>query len=382
MEKIKCAVIGTGFIGLCHIDALRRLGFVEVAAVADNQTDLARRKAAELGIKKCYDSVDELLADEEISVVHNCTPNRYHLEINRKIIEAGKHVFSEKPLCMSSAESAELVRLTRNHPDVVHAVNFNYRMFPMVQKIKKQLADGEFGRPYLIHGSYLQDWLSQETDYNWRIEPEIGGPSRSMADIGSHWMDLAQYVTGARITSVCADLFIAYPYRKKPERAAESFQQGTGAYTEKKVTTEDYGAVLFKMDNGSHGVFYVSQISAGRKNDLNFEINASKCSVAWNQEDSEKIWIGRRNEGNVVESRGVTDFHEDIRQYSHLPAGHPQGWTDALKNSLSSFYTFIAQGKKVNTDSCPFVTFGEGYAIMKLVDAVMESGAKKEWVDV
>jgi predicted dehydrogenase len=200
LKRIKAGIIGTGYIGISHIEAIRRIGFAELVAVTDSNTALARRKAEENYIPRCYDSVDELLADPEIEVVHNCTPNSLHHEINEKVIRSGKHLFSEKPLARSSAESGSLVKLLAQHPDVVAAVNFNYRMNPLVQEMRQRVAKGDIGKVTLAHGSYLQDWLLYDTDYNWRLEPEVCGVSRCIADIGSHWMDAVQHVTGAKIT--------------------------------------------------------------------------------------------------------------------------------------------------------------------------------------
>lgn len=273
MKKIRAGIIGMGFIGVSHIEAVRRIGFAELVAVADVNYELAKRKADEYYISKCYRSVDELLADERIDVVHNCTPNNLHTEINEKIIKAGKHIFSEKPLATNSEDSSKTLQLLSENRHIVHGVNFNYRMNPLVQEMKNKIRNGEIGKPMLVHGSYLQDWLLFETDYNWRIEPEISGPSRCMADIGSHWIDSVQTVLGAKITEVCADLLTVFPVRKKPKGQVETFAINPNMeYEDREVKTEDYGAVLFKMDNGVHGVFYASEVSAGRKCYLNFEV--------------------------------------------------------------------------------------------------------------
>jgi predicted dehydrogenase len=245
MRKIMAGIIGAGFISISHLDAIRRIGFADIIGITDVNYELARKKAEEYGIPRCYRSVDELLADDNINVVHNCTPNHLHLEINKKIIKAGKHVFSEKPLAMNTTESQEMLDLVNEHKELVHGVNFNYRMNPLVQDIKHKISNGEIGTPKLVHGSYLQDWLLFDTDYNWRLEPELGGASRCIADIGSHWMDMAQTVTGAKITEVCADLVVVLPVRKKTRSTVETFSQNTDMeYEEKEIKTEDYGAVL------------------------------------------------------------------------------------------------------------------------------------------
>ena len=380
MARIKVGIIGMGFIGISHIEAVRRIGFADLIAVADSNNDLAMKRAADYCIPKCYNSIEELLSDEDITVVHNCTPNNLHLEINEKIIKAGKHVFSEKPLGRTSDESYKMIELLDANKNLAHAVNFNYRMNPLVQEMKNKVKNGEIGVPRLIHGSYLQDWLLFDTDYNWRLEPEINGPSRAIADIGSHWMDCIQTVTGGKITEVCADLLTVLPVRKKPKNQVETFSVNTGSeFEEKKISTEDYGAVLFKMDNGIHGVFYVSQVSAGRKCGLNFEIDGSKASLYWNQETADHMWMGFRDRDNSQVMRNPNLMTPEARQYTYLAAGHPEGWNDALKNNIYSFYRFISEGKLIDKDACDFATFYDGHYIMKIVEAILKSNETKQW---
>lgn len=383
MAKIKAGVIGMGFIGVSHLEAIRRIGFAELAAVADVNYELAARKAEEYSIPKCYGTIDEMLADEEIKVIHNCTPNNLHMEVNEKIIRAGKHILSEKPLARSSAESAGMLELLRQNPDIVHGVNFNYRMNPLVQEMKNRIANGDIGIPKLVSGSYLQDWLLYDTDYNWRIEPEICGPSRCVADIGSHWMDCVQTVAGARITEVCADLAIVLPIRKKPKGQVETFSVNSNMeYEEKEIKTEDYGAVLFKMDNGMHGVFNTSEVSAGRKCFLNFEIDGTKASLYWNQEAADQMWMGFRDRDNSLVMRNPNLMTPQARQYTYLAGGHPEGWNDAMRNNVFSFYKFILDGKKAGKDECDFATFHDGHYIIKLTEAILKSNETRQWVKV
>lgn len=383
MKKIKAGIIGMGFIGVSHIEAIRRVGFAELVAVADVNYDLAKKKADEYHIPKCYATVDELLADEEITVVHNCTPNFLHKEINEKIIKAGKHIFSEKPLTRTAGESAEMLELLKQYPNTIHGVNFNYRMNPLVQEMKQKVISGEVGKVNLVHGSYLQDWLLYDTDYNWRIEPEVTGVSRCIADIGSHWMDAVQTVTGAKIVEVCADLVTVFPVRKKPLGQVETFSVNTNTdYEERKVTTEDYGAVLFKMDNGAHGVFYVSEVSAGRGCYFNFEIDGTKCSMEWNQERADEMWMGHRDGPNYLVKRNPNHMTPEAKQYTYLSAGHPEGWNDAMKNNVMAFYKFIGEDKKMGVDPVDFATFEDGHYIMKLTEAIVESSKSRSWVRV
>lgn len=383
MKKIAAGIIGMGFIGGSHIEALRRIGFVELAAVADAVPEQARRKAEEFSVPCCYDNVEALLANPDIEVVHNCTPNNLHFEINRKIIQANKHVFSEKPLARYSYESEQMLKLLAEHPAVVSGVNFCYRMNPLVLEIKNQIKKGVIGKPVLVHGSYLQDWLMYDDDYNWRIDPEISGPSRCVADIGSHWIDLAQTVIDSKIVEVCADTLIAHPIRKKAMGVVESFARNkSDNYEEICVTTEDYATVLVRFANGVRGHFMCSQISAGRKCLLDIEINGKEGSYYWNQEKSDVAWKGNRDTNNEVVMRNPNLMDPSVRPYTYLPAGHPEGWNDAQRNNLFSFYKFIADEKNTREDSCDFATFEEAHYIMKITEAILKSATEKRWVSV
>lgn len=383
MDRIKAGIIGMGYIGVSHIEAIRRIGFAELVAVTDVNYELACKKAEEYYIPKCYKTIDELLADNELQVVHNCTPNNLHLEINERIIKAGKHVFSEKPLAKTSLESVRMLQLLKEYRDIVAGVNFNYRMNPLVQEMKNKVKNGEIGDVRLIHGSYLQDWLLYETDYNWRIEPEISGPSRCIADIGSHWMDAVQTVAGAKITEVCSDLVTVIPVRKKPRTQVETFSHAEySEYEEKAITTEDYGAVIFKMDNGVHGVFYVSEVSAGRGCFFNFEINGSKASMYWNQETADQMWIGFRDKDNLQVMRNPNIMYPGAKEYSYLAKGHPEGWNDAFKNNIYSFYRYIADSKTISKDPCDFATFEDAHYLIKLTEAILKSNETHQWVKV
>jgi predicted dehydrogenase len=383
MQRIKAGIIGMGYIGVSHIEALRRIGFIDLVAVADSNAALARAKADEYYIPKCYDNIGDLLADPEIQVVHNCTPNFLHTEINRKIIESGKHIFSEKPLAVSSAESAGLIELLKDYPDTIAGVNFNYRMNPLVQEIRHKVGSGELGNIWLVHGSYLQDWLMYETDYNWRIEPEVNGPSRCIADIGSHWMDIVQHVIGAKITRVCADLVTTIPVRKKSMTQVETFSHNADAvYEDKEIKTEDYGAVLFKMSNGVSGVFCASEVSAGHGCFFNFEVNGSKASASWNQERADEMWMGFREQPNLNMMRNPNTLSHHAKSTSYLAKGHPEGWNDAFKGNIQRFYTRVTAGGKRESVAVDFSTFEEAHYIIVLTEAILKSARTSQWVDV
>jgi len=285
LSRIKSAIIGTGYISRFHVDAIRRTGIADILAFHDEDYELAQKKAEEYYVSRCYKDLKDLLNDKEIDVIHNCTPNNLHFVISKKIIESKKHVFSEKPLALDSKEGYKLVELINKNPKIIGGVNFNYRMNPLIQEMKQRIKNGMIGKPFVVHGSYLQDWLLFESDYNWRVESKIGGKSRCIADIGSHWIDLVQVLLSERIDEVCADLVTIHKIRKKPKDQVETFSRSNNiAFEDKKVDTEDYGSVLFRMKSGLHGVFYVSQVSAGRKCYLNIEIDGSKSSMYWNQE--------------------------------------------------------------------------------------------------
>ncbi len=383
MKRIKAGIVGTGYVGVSHIEAIRRIGFAELAAVTDANVPLARRKAEEYCVQHCYGSVDELLADPEIQVVHNCTPNNLHMEINEKVIRAGKHLLSEKPLARSSEESGALLRLLEENPDVTAAVNFNYRMNPLVQEMRQRVKKGDIGRVTLVHGSYLQDWLLYDTDYNWRLEPEVCGVSRCVADIGSHWMDAVQHITGSNIVEVCSDLVTVIPVRKKPNAQVETFSVVKSAECEKKpIFTEDWGAVLFKMDSGAHGVFHVSEVSAGHGNFFNFEIDGSEASLAWNQQTADEMWMGFRDKDNLRVMRNPNSLSPEAKEYSYLAKGHPEGWNDAFKNSIQRFYNYIREGKHVKGEAPDFATFKEADRLIRLTEAIVKSSRERRWIAV
>ena len=383
MECIRVGIIGMGMIGSRHIETLRRIGGVQIAAISDQNYALARRKAEEFCIPKCYATAEELIADPEIQVVHDCTPNYLHLDINSKIIKADKHVFSEKPLGMTSAESAQMLALLAEHPRVVAGIDFCYRMNALVQDARHRIANGEIGRPYLIHGSYLQDWLLFDTDYNWRIDPNLSGESRCVADIGSHWMDTAQVLAGCRITEVCANTLTALPIRKKPSRQVETFAVNNDVQREEiKVNTEDYAGVLVKFANGACGVFQCSQVSAGRKNYIDIEVDGSASSFHWQQETSDRMWKGNRDKNNEEVMRDPNLITPEARKYATLPAGQPEGWNDAFRNTLDAYYSFIRSGKRQAGEACEFATFEDGHYIAKLTEAILKSAREKRWVTV
>ncbi len=380
MKKLKAAIIGLGYIGESHIEAMNRIGSCELYGVFDANQELAKQKTEFYGIPKCYSSIDELLADEEVQVVHNCTPNHLHHEINCKIIEAGKHLFTEKPLCRTSEEAEELIKVKAAHPEVVAGVNFNYRLNPMVMEMRSRIQKGEIGDVRIMTGSYLQDWLLYDTDYSWRLERDMSGISCCIADIGSHWMDAVQFVTGHKITQVMADIDTVIPVRKKPTKANLTFTSAVPTdFEEVKVENEDYGAVMFKTDKGARGVFCASELCAGHGCYLNFEINGSKASFGWNQEQNDRLWMGMRDDDNRYIIRNPNAMSPEAKAFTGLAKGHPEGWNDAFKGNIWSFYQFIADGM---TGEPPFATLEEAARLVRITECIVTSSKEKRWVNV
>jgi len=385
MQPINVAVIGSGFMGAAHVDGLRRVPGVNVVALASIDVPRARDLADQFGIPHVFEDWRALLDRPDVHAVHNCTPNNLHFEVNKALLGAGKHVLSEKPLTMTSAESTELVRLARE-AGVATAINFNYRGYPLVQQARGMVDRGELGDLFVVHGHYLQDWLLYDTDYNWRLESAVSGASRAIADIGSHWCDLVQFVTGRKITRVFAHLFRAHETRKRPRVAVETYKgKELGApqeYDEVPIDTEDGGFVLAEFEGGLRGSLTVSQVSAGRKNRQFIEVDGSKSAIAWNQEEPNSLWIGHRDRANEVLIKDPSLLDANARGYAHYPGGHPEGYPDGPRNLFRNFYRYIGAGRKPGTDAPDFPTFEDGHAEVVIVDAVLESHARQAWVDV
>lgn len=380
---INVGIIGTGFIGPAHIEALRRLGNISVVAICDSSERAAASRAAELNVPHAYGDVEAFLQHPGLDAVHNCTPNHLHAAINRQIIQAGKHVFSEKPLCMTLDEAREMVQLAEQ-AGVVHGVSFVYRQFAMVQQAASMVRYQQLGRLFSAQGSYLQDWMLEETDYNWRVDAEKGGASRAVADIGSHWCDTIQFVTGRKIVEVMADLSIVWPMRKASLADAATFgaQDDDTKYESRKVTTEDMGFVLFRFDDGSKGSFSVSQVSAGRKNRLSLEVNGSRGALAWDQETPQQLWLGHRHKANQLLSDDPSLLNPDVASRARFPGGHIEGWPDAFRAMMQQFYLAVAQDRAPASQAAGFATFHDGAQVMAIVDAIVQSHQQQRWVSV
>ena len=380
MENIKVGVAGLGFIGPAHIEALRRIPGIEVVAVAENSEDVARSKAGQLGIQKYFSSFGDLLK-EDIDVVHICTPNNLHYEMARAALEAGKHVVCEKPLSTTVQEGEELLALAQAK-GLIHAVHFNIRYYPLVRRMKVMREAGELGEIYSIIGSYLQDWLFYANDYNWRLEPELSGKSKAIADIGSHLMDLLEYISGLRITEVMADFNTIHKLRKKPLKPVETFSGKMlkpEDYADVPISTEDYATVMLRFNNGNKGVVTVSQVDAGRKNRLSLEISGSKETYAWNSESPNELWIGRRDEANRVLMRDPSLFDRESASLISFPGGHNEGFPDTSKQMFKEVYDNIRKG---TMEGAKFPTFEDGLRELILCETILESNEKQQWVKV
>ena len=377
-------IVGAGFVGPHHVDAVRRLGYVDVVAVAGSSQASADKKAEALGAARAYGSYEALLADPDIHVIHNATPNYLHYPVNAAAIAKGKHVVSDKPLAMTAAEARKLLDAA-NKAGIVHAVTFNYRGNPLVQEARSRIARGEIGSPHFLVGSYLQDWLIKDTDYSWRLEPDKGGASSALGDIGSHWCDLAQHISRLRITHVLGDMTTTVPKRKKPRGSREAFQTGGSedAFDLVDIKVEDLASVLVRFDNGAKGSFSVGQVCAGHKNDLVLEICGPGGSIRWRQEHQNELWIGYRDKPNEILQKDPSLIGSDARPYAHLPGGHQEAWADAFCNLMRDIYGFIAEGKKPGDPHPPaFATFEDGYRANCIVESIMQSAKQGSWTEV
>ena len=380
-QSIGVGVAGTGFIGPAHIEALRRNG-IKVLGLAEATKEKAVEKAAELGIPRAFGSLDKMLADPDINIVHLATPNYLHHPHTKAALLAGKHVVCEKPLAMNTTESAELVKLSKEK-NLVNAVNFNIRMYPLAQQARSMVQNGDLGDLFILQGSYLQDWLLFQTDWNWRLEPDLGGTLRAVGDIGSHWLDLLTFITGLHVEEVYADFKTFHPIRKKPTKPVETY---TGKiltpedYIDQPIHTEDYSTILLHYENGVRGVLTVSQVSSGRKNRLFYEISGSKSSLSWNSERPNELWVGHRTEPNQTIMKDPSLLSPEAQAASSYPGGHNEGFPDTFKQLYAKVYSYILAGDYTQTPDFP--TFADGHYEMQLCEAIERSAKEGKWVKV
>jgi predicted dehydrogenase len=380
MQKIKAAIVGTGFMGKVHAENVRRLGNVEVAVVVGSRPETARKFAENAGIAFATSNLKDVLDNKEIAAVHICTPNVDHFPMSLAAIESGKAVLCEKPLTMTAEEARRLVDAAKARK-AINGVQHNLRYYPAVQQIRQMILAGDLGDILIVQGTYSQDWLLYDTDWNWRLDSKSNGKLRVMGDIGSHWMDMVQHLTGLQIAAVCADLATFHEKRKRPKRSVETFsgkRLQPGDYEEVAIDTDDFGVVMLRLGERARGAFTVSQMSAGRKNRFAFEIFGSKAGVAWDQEQPDTLWIGHRNEPNQVIVKDGSLFYPAAASFADLPGGHGEGYDDSHKQLFRRFYASVAD------PSAPidYPTFEDGLRGMILLEKVAQSAAKRSWIEV
>jgi predicted dehydrogenase len=369
----KAAVAGVGFIGLVHIEALRRLG-IDVVGVVAGSTDGAAR--ASLPPTRIYETYEQLLDDATVDVVHIATPNHLHYDYAMAALAAGKHVICEKPLALTPAQTGELAAFA-DRSGLVHCVNFNLRFYPQVQEARARVARGDVGGVWNVHGSYLQDWLLYPTDWNWRLEPELGGPLRVVGDIGCHWLDLAEFISNRRIVEVCADLATALPTRQRPVRRARTFEAADeGPREPVDVTTEDAAHLLIRFEDGARGSCMLSQVSAGRRNALSLQVDGAAGAIAWSSDRSEELWLGHRDRPNETFSRDPALMAGPVR--GTLPPGHGEGFENTFKTLYAAVYSAVAAGGP--RDGYP--SFHDGHRAATIGAAILRSHVERAWVEV
>ena len=379
--KLGMGLVGPGFVAPHHLDAVRRLGNVEIVAVAGSTLERAQKKAAELGVPKAFGSYEELIADPAIDIVHNTTPNHLHFPVNLAVIQAGKHIVSDKPLASSAAECARLADAA-DAACVVNAVTFNHRGYPFVQQMRAMMAAGEIGDAVFVHGSYLQDWMTSDRVYSWRMDPKLGGPSSALADIGSHWCDLAQHVIGSWIVEVFADLTTVVGTRYASGESSEAFagvRGDDGSLKAFPMQAEDLGTVLLRFENGVRGVMSVGQVLPGHKNELRLEISGREASVAWNAEEANKLWVGRHNRANEIVVKDPALLHPEARRYARLPGGHQEAWTDAFRNVIADIYEWVHSGNRQPMPGSTVSTFARATQVATLIEAMLQSNRTQTW---
>jgi predicted dehydrogenase len=379
IRDIKAAVVGTGFIGVVHVEALRRLG-VEVRGIVGSSAERAADKASAAGLPAPYPSFEAMLDDPALDVVHLTTPNHLHHEQARAVLAAGKHVVCEKPLAMNSDETAELLRLAEES-GLVHAVNFNIRFYAQNQEARARVQAGELGDVRLISGAYLQDWLLRDTDWNWRLDPAAGGSLRAVGDIGSHWLDLITFISGRHVEAVMADLSTFVPVRRRPTGPVETFSGASdGETVDTPMETEDAAGILLRLSGGARAVVTVSQVSAGRKNLLSWEIDGSESSLAWASEAPEELWVGHRDRPNELLLRDPALLHDEAAARTSYPGGHAEGFPDTFKQLYRAVYAAVAAGDPPPEPDYP--TFADGHEEALIADAIARSHAEQRWVTV
>lgn len=376
-KPLRIGVAGAGFIGAVHAHAARRAG-ARIVGVAASTPDSAEAAVGRLGAERAFPDGEALVVAPDIDVVHICTPNHLHRPLAEAALASGKHVICEKPLALDAADANRLCKAA-DDAGVVASVPFVYRFYPVAREARARVAD-ELGDIRLVHGCYLQDWLSTANDDNWRIEAEFAGASRAFADIGSHWCDLVEFVTGDRLAAVCAEVVTAVPERVSREPHVHAFEVGpAGDGQRRPVATEDIAVVLFRTVGGVTGSLVVSQVSPGRKNRLYFEIAGEEATLSFDQEQPDTLWVGRRATTELV-VRDPANMDPSAAMYVSLPPGHPQGYQDCFDAFVADTYRAIRAGGVDAVDGLP--TFADGARAAAITDAVLRSAADHSWEEI
>ena len=379
-SEVRAGVVGIGFIGVAHVEALRRLG-VDVVGVVGSSPDRARRKAEAAGLPRVYDSVDDLVSDPSIDVVHIATPNYAHADQVRTVLTAGKHVVCEKPLALNSEDTADLVARAAES-GLVNAVCFNIRFYPANHQARAMVAAGQIGEPRLITGSYHQDWLLRDTDWNWRLQPEEAGGLRAVADIGSHWLDLTRFISGRNVVEVMADLHTLVPVRRHPAGPVETFAAVTETddLVEEEMSSDDAAGILLRYEGGARGAVTISQVSAGQKNSLRYEVAGSDSALRWFSAEPDDLFIGHRGRANEILSRDPSLYAPEAARLIGYPGGHVEGFPDTFRALFSRVYADVQAGGPADAPSYP--TFADGHDAVLVTDAVAESNETRKWTPV
>ena len=372
------AVVGTGFIGSVHVGALRRLG-ARVEGVLGSSPERGAKGAAAMSVGRAYATLDELLADPKVDLVHITSPNYAHYAQVKAVLAAGKHVICEKPLAMTAAESGEMVDLARKSGKVA-AVCYNIRFYPLNQHAHGMVKAGELGDLRFITGHYHQDWLAKPTDWNWRLETEQGGALRSVGDIGTHWVDLVSFITGQKVVSVFADLTTFIKERQKPIVPVATFSAASGDTETRRIETDDAAMIMLRFDNGAKGVMTTSQVNIGRKNSLQWDVAGAAASASWDSEMPDHLFIGQRDAPNQILQRDPGLMNATGAGAAALPGGHVEGFADSFRALFEQVYTdALNRARGANST---YASFDDGHHEMLFCDAVLRSAAKGRWVDV
>ncbi|MBP9479230.1 MAG: Gfo/Idh/MocA family oxidoreductase [Sebaldella sp.] len=379
MKTFKAGVVGTGFIGVAHVEALRRLGNVEVLAITDSQSP--EIKAKTMNIPNSFTDYKKMIDTLDLDAVHICTPNNTHHEIAMYAMKKGINVICEKPMTKTLDEAKDMYEYSKKH-NIVNAVNFHNRFNPMVHQLKRMVAHGDLGEIFSIHGAYIQDWLLLDTDFNWRINSKESGKTRAVADIGSHWIDTIEYVTNLKVTEVFAEFLTYHKTRKKILNPVETFSTinlADSKYDEVKIDTEDIAMIMLRFDNGAIGNAFISQMFSGRKNKISIFIGGSKQSAEWDSERLNELIIGERDSYNKLFDKDPAILNPETQSIVNYPGGHVEGFPDTFKQCFKQVYNSIETN---NNNLNDFATFKDGYRQMLLEEKIFESAHNKKWIKI